>query len=122
MKPDAEKFLDDISATRLTPTFEQQAGELRAVQAELDLIRKAVRHDVRGHLMNISGYAELLRDHSSVQLDDKARQYLERIISCTDKIVRALAEIPAAPRVSTTPLSGPGGQRSATILSHPKLP
>ena len=129
MKPDADSFLDEIpgvqtraATARLISSCEAQAAELRSVQAELDLIRKAVRHDVRGHLMTISGYAELLRDHSSAQLDAKARQYLERIINCTDKILHALAEIPTAPHVATTPLSGTNGQRSETIPHNPQLP
>ena len=61
-------------------------AELHALQGEMQAIGRAVFHDLRGPLMNIGGFADLLQEHAGAQLDDKGRQYLGKIISSVNKL------------------------------------
>lgn len=58
---------------------------------ELDTFSYTVSHDLRTPLSSIKGYSELLLKNES--LDDNAKNILERIKNCTDKMALLITEI-----------------------------
>ena len=99
--------------------LQERSLELQTLQAELAALRKAVRHDLAGHLMNVSGFAELLQEHCRTKLDAKGQLYAGKIVTAAEKINRSLAGIPTPPRVSVAPLSGVAGTQSAISPLNP---
>ena len=91
----------------LTRRIEEQTAELQSIQTRMQTLGQAVGHDLRGHLMNIGGYAELLRDYAGAQLDDKGRHYLQTILNSTEKLDEAVAGIVALGKAQEPARPGP---------------
>ncbi len=81
--------------TELKQQLAERTSELQALRAEGDAFAHSIAHDLRGPLMHISGFAELLAGHSAAQLDDKGRQYLQTIIASSDLLAQMIADLRA---------------------------
>jgi two-component system sensor histidine kinase UhpB len=82
---------DATSAAPLEQRLEKFLAESPAIRTELDTFAHSIAHDLRGPLMHIGGFADLLSDHCGAQLDDKGREYLRTIIASADQLGRMLA-------------------------------
>lgn len=101
--------------------LEAQTAELHALRTETDTLINVIVHDLRGPLTHIGGFADLLLNYSSAQLDDQSRGYLQTIISSAERLGTMLTEIvsrpkqsraaserlPVAPRDGVAPLTAP---------------
>jgi signal transduction histidine kinase len=87
--------------------LEEQAAELRGVVAEREAFARTLNHDLRGPLMSIGGFADLLLEQAGAQLDEKSRQYLLAIITSTEQLAHVLREAMAFSRVGRVELGGP---------------
>ncbi len=95
------------------PTREQLEDSLRRCTAELEQVRRelesfnyAVSHDLRGPLRAISGFSESLVEDCSDQLDDAAREYLQRIRKNArqmDELLQALLSLSRVTRQELRP-------------------
>lgn len=88
-------------------TREQLEESLQRCSAELELVRKelesfnyAVSHDLRGPLRAIDGFSENLMEDCGDQLDETAREYLQRIRSNVDRMNRLLQALLSLSRVT----------------------
>lgn len=102
---------------REAPTRET-ATELRKAHAELDTFAHAVAHDLRGPLMHIGGFAEMLSCHSGAQLDAKGRLFLQTIITSAEELGRMLTETVARSLSVCTP----NGHHSNGAQENPTAP
>lgn len=93
---------NDPPDPRLMRQLEEQATELRDVLAERDTFARTLNHDLRGPLMSIGGFADLLLEQAGAQLDEKSRQYLLTIITSADQLAHVLREAVAFSRVRRT--------------------
>jgi light-regulated signal transduction histidine kinase (bacteriophytochrome) len=84
----------------LTHRIERGAAQLRAAEAELDLLAHWIAHDLRSPLTVMGGFAELLRKHSGHALDEKGSHYLQTIENSTVQIGQMLDDILALSRMS----------------------
>jgi len=100
MNPAAEA--DQATATHrdLEQRLAARTAELVALREEADQFAHWVTHELRGPLMHIGGFADLLQEHAGARLDDKGRQYLRTVINSTDQLGRLLGEILAYSRLS----------------------
>ena len=80
---------------QLEARLKAQDAELDALRAEREKWGHSIAHDLRGPLMSIGGFTELMLENSGAQLDDKGRQYLARIATSADQLGRMLSEIAA---------------------------
>ncbi len=80
--------------------LEQRTAQLSTAHAEMDQFVHAIAHDLRGPLMHIGGFADLLLAHARGQLDDKGREYLQTIIDSAGQLERMLIEIVARARTN----------------------
>lgn len=76
--------------------------ELATANADLEAFNYTVSHDLRGPLTSISGYSQLIRDVYGQELNDKTRQFVERIFMETgrmDKLISTLLDFARIGRV-----------------------
>jgi signal transduction histidine kinase len=90
------------AARAAAPVVEARTAALLAVRDDMDAFAHAVAHDLRGPLMHIGGFADLLSTHARAQLDDQGREYLQMIVSSVCQLERMLIEIVAHSRLSRT--------------------
>ena len=89
--------------TQLERSLAERTAELHALRAEADAFVNSVSHDLRGPLMHLDGFADLLLHHAGPQFDNKAHEYLRAIISSVDDLGRILAEILTQSRQQRVP-------------------
>jgi len=80
--------------------IERCAAEVTAAQDEMGSLAQSICHDLRSPLHVIGGFAELLAKHSSKDLDEKGRHYLQRISTATTQIGQMITEVLALSQVS----------------------
>ncbi len=78
---------------RLEARLKAQTEELEALRAEREMMGRSIAHDLRGPLMSIGGFTELMLENSGAQLDDRGRQYLAKITTSADQLARLVSEI-----------------------------
>jgi signal transduction histidine kinase len=81
-----------------------RSGELDRVVKELQSFSYSVSHDLRAPLRAINGYAEALGEDCEVQLDDTARDYLERIRSSARRMERLIDDLLVLSRATRHPI------------------
>lgn len=86
--------------TRLMRRLGEQVAELRDALAERDAFVRTLDHDLRGPLMSIGGFADLLLMDAGAQLEEKSRQYLLAIITASDQLAHVLREAAARSQAS----------------------
>jgi light-regulated signal transduction histidine kinase (bacteriophytochrome) len=93
---------DDASRliAQLERRLEERTAELRTLRTEKDTFAHTIAHDLRGPLMHIGGFADLLLEHAGAKLDEKGRHYLRTIITSADQLGRMLSDILALSRLS----------------------
>lgn len=89
---------------RLENELHRCRTDLQATRSELEAFSHAVSHDLRGPLRAIDGFSETLAVDHAADLDDTARDYLQRIRTNTDQMKRMVSAFLAVSRVIRHPL------------------
>jgi len=105
----------------LNQTLEQKVQErtlsLEASNRELEAFSYSVSHDLRSPLRGISGFAQVLRDRHSGQLDGDGLACLERILGATQRMSRLIDDMLALGRITRAPIHRQSIDMSALALS-----
>jgi PAS domain S-box-containing protein len=90
---DVLKLSEDMAARNL---------ELEAANKELETFSYSVSHDLRAPLRSIDGFSRALLDDYNDRLDAEGRDFLERILSATQKMGHLIDDLLNLSRVSRT--------------------
>ncbi|MGY1489151.1 sensor histidine kinase [Methylobacillus pratensis] len=77
-----------------------RTAELIASNQELDSFCHSVSHDLRAPLRGIAGFAEILVQHHGGNLDDKAKNYLGRVLAATHRMEALIDDLLQLSRIS----------------------
>lgn len=72
---------------------QQRTAELVALNDELEAFSYSVSHDLRAPLRAINGFTAALREDCGAQLDDTGCDYLNRIQSASERMVRLIDDL-----------------------------
>lgn len=92
---DAEQALMELNDS-LEVRVAQRTAELAALSTQEQVFAYGVSHDLRAPIRAIDSFAQLLGEHPGAQLDDTARDWLDRIRNATARmggLVDALLEL-----------------------------
>jgi PAS domain S-box-containing protein len=78
----------------------QRTTQLEAAYRELDAFSYSISHDLRAPLRGIDGWSLALLEDYSDRLDDRGRQYLQRVRSGTQQIGRLIDDLLLLARVA----------------------
>ena len=86
----------------LERTVADRTVELRETIGELEAFSYSISHDLRAPLRSIQGYARILIQECSENLDPECRGYLERIHSAGERMDRLIQDVLTLSRVART--------------------
>jgi PAS domain S-box-containing protein len=105
------KVTRDMSERKLAEALEE-AKSIKLMEAnnELEAFAYSVSHDLRAPLRHLDGFAELLRKNSYRTLDERGRQYLDKVTAAAQRMGRLIDDLLAFShllhsRASTTRVS-----------------
>ncbi|PJZ75572.1 sensor histidine kinase [Leptospira neocaledonica] len=88
-----DKHMQEISLHVLNEDLQKKNEELENANKELDAFCYSVSHDLRGPLRAIEGFAKILQEDYTKDLDDEAKRILGVIVGSTmkmDKLIDSL--------------------------------
>lgn len=99
----AEAALREVNAT-LEFRVGERTRELEIANRELEAFSYSVSHDLRTPLRHVSGFAALLRQRASGQLDAPSLRYLDLIEASANRMSVLIDELLGFARLATRPL------------------
>jgi signal transduction histidine kinase len=88
----------------LETRVEQRTAALDAANRELEAFSSSIAHDLRTPLLNISGFADLLRETAAERLNSDGRESLHRIASSATYMGELIAALLEFARLGREPL------------------
>jgi PAS domain S-box-containing protein len=77
----------------------KKAGELEAINKELEAFAYSTSHDLRAPLRHMVGYTELLQKHAATTFDEKGRRYMATILDAAKKMGTLIDDLLAFSRI-----------------------
>jgi light-regulated signal transduction histidine kinase (bacteriophytochrome) len=91
--------------TMLNETLKQAHAMAEAANSELEAFSYSVAHDLRAPVRHIDGFAELLQNYTSSQLDEKAQRYVSTIAQSAKQMGSLIDDLLAFSRMARTEMS-----------------
>jgi len=79
--------------------------ELEALNRDLESFAYSVAHDLRAPLRTVHGFSEAIVEDYGDSLDEKGREYLDRILSASENMARLIEDLLSLSRVSQAALT-----------------
>jgi PAS domain S-box-containing protein len=87
------------NANELEKRVDERTKELKLKNKELETFTYTVSHDLKAPLRGISGYATLLMEDYSHQLDSEAKRYLDNLVTSAERMSLLIEDLLAYSRV-----------------------
>lgn len=100
----AQKKLQDLNET-LELKVVNRTTELELVNKELESFSYSVSHDLRAPLRAIAGFTQILKENHGSKLDEKALEYLDRVIAASDRMSVLIDDMLTLSRVARNDFS-----------------
>lgn len=94
-----EKKLEELNET-LELKVAERTKQLEVANKELESFSYSVSHDLRAPLRGIAGFTQILKDNYGSTLDEKAQEYLSRVLAATDRMGVLIDDMLALSRVT----------------------
>ncbi len=82
----------------------ERTASLREAVEQMEEFSYSVSHDLRAPLRSMHGYAEVVLEEHSDQLDDEGRDYLRRILSAASRMDRLTLDVLTYSKLARTPV------------------
>jgi PAS domain S-box-containing protein len=96
----AEEAIRELYESR-----QHQAAQLEAANKELEAFSYSVSHDLRAPLRGIDGFSLALAEDYAGALDQRAKNYLERIRAATGRMARLIDDLLNLSRIARSEMS-----------------
>ena len=100
----------------LEKKVEERTKELVEKTMEMESFSYSVSHDLRAPVRHISGFAQILEEEFSNQLDPEGKDYLQRIISSALRMSELIDDLLKLSRVSQQKIKIENINASALVL------
>src|SRR6201999_1157651 len=90
---------------KLNQELGKRAGELEAINKELESFTYSVSHDLRAPLRHMVGYSELLQRQASSQLDEKSQRFIRTILDSAKRMGNLIDDLLAFSRIGRSDTS-----------------
>lgn len=94
-----EKHQQEIALYQLNEDLKEKNIDLEMINKELESFTYSVSHDLRAPLRAINGYAEVLQRSYEQNLDDKGKQFLEKVIASAERMEDLIEKLLAFSRI-----------------------
>lgn len=111
----AQDRINQLNASLEQRVIERTA-QLEAANQELQAFSYSVSHDLRAPLRGIDGWSLALLEDCGAQLDDRGREYLDRVRSETQRMGRLIDDLLGLSRVTQTDMRTGSVDLSAIAL------
>jgi PAS domain S-box-containing protein len=89
----------EVEIHALNDELGKRAGELEAVNKELEAFAYSVSHDLRAPIRHISGFAELLQKNMASALDHKSQRHMAMILDSAKRMGTLIDDLLAFSRI-----------------------
>ncbi len=89
----AAKIKNERHAVELEETVRRRTGQLRESIVELEAFSYSISHDMRAPLRSIRGFAEILLEKHSSQLDAEGATFLNKISAAAARMDKLIQEV-----------------------------
>ncbi|MGC2063950.1 MAG: PAS domain-containing protein, partial [Thermodesulfovibrionales bacterium] len=96
-----ERKESEEALKRLNQKLQFNASELKAAYKDMESFSYAASHDLRSPLITIAGFSNILLEDYAEKLDDKGKDYLNRINNSVKKMNQLIADLLNFSKVST---------------------
>jgi signal transduction histidine kinase len=83
----------------------QRTAALEAANEELEAFSFSVSHDLRGPLLHIDGFAQLLKESTAGRLDEEGAKYREYIVGAAERMGELIQALLTFARTGRAPLN-----------------
>jgi two-component system sensor histidine kinase/response regulator len=84
--------------------LEESNRQLQTANKDLDAYNSSVSHDIRGHLNQIIGFSQIMRDGKSGELNSKQQSFLEYICGSGQQILQLTDDLLRFARLGQQPI------------------
>ena len=99
-RADAERTAHERRIERLNRELHLRTVEVEATNRELEAFSYSVSHDLRAPLRSITSFSQALLEDHDASLDERGRDYLERVVRAGRKMAELIEDIMLLSRIT----------------------